>query len=170
MLHNVDMNLSEQQQASVKSWVEEGAGLAEVQRRLESEFSLKMTFLDTRFLVDDLKLSIHSAEPEKKPEEESEPESTPSPSGLVDESGQLAGGSPAAEGDGAVAVSLDEIAVPGTMVSGKVSFSDGVSARWFLDEGGRLGIDGGDPNYRPSDEDLVTFQGELQKLMHSKGF
>src|SRR5580693_2945528 len=59
------MNLTDEQKQRVKSWIEQGAKLGEIQNRLASELSIKLTYMDTRFLVDDLKLVPKDPEPPK---------------------------------------------------------------------------------------------------------
>ena len=46
---------------------------------------------------------------------------------------------PATQGD--VDVVVDSLAQPHAMVSGKVTFSDGKRATWYVDQMGRLGLD-----------------------------
>jgi hypothetical protein len=70
---------------------------------------------------------------------------------------------------GNVTVTMDQLAIPGTMVSGKVTFSDGETASWYLDQGGRLGLADAPPGYRPSEMDVMQFQSELQRLMRRAG-
>ena len=43
----------------------QGAKLSEIQTRLASEFGLKLTYMEVRFLVDDLKLTPKDPEPPK---------------------------------------------------------------------------------------------------------
>src|SRR5438309_8931155 len=50
------MNLDEAQRQKVAGWLEEGLKLSEIQKRLASEFGLSMTYMEMRFLLDDLKL------------------------------------------------------------------------------------------------------------------
>ncbi len=154
------MNLNAEQKSLLASWVAEGLGLAEVQRRLESEFGLRMTYMDVRFLIDDLEIEL--PEP-PKPAPTLEPD--PAPAGLE---GGL-GGPDSPRPDGGVSVDVDRIARPGALVSGSVNFSDGTQARWILDQTGRLALDGVSPDYRPSEEDMIGFQRELQKAMQKMG-
>jgi hypothetical protein len=51
------------------------------------------------------------------------------------------------------------------MVSGTVTFSDGMKALWLIDEMGRPSIDPDQPGYQPSEADLVSFQAELKGLL-----
>jgi len=141
--------LSEEQKQALAKWAEEGASIADLQRRLKDELSLSATYMDTRFVVLDLGLEI------QEPEEE-EAEEAPEP--VVEDE-------PQATGDGGVSVTVDEIAVPGAMVSGKVVFSDGEKAIWMLDQMGRPSLDPDTAGYRPSEEDIMDFQVKLRDIL-----
>ena len=56
------------------------------------------------------------------------------------------------------------------MASGSVTFSDGQQKKWTLDQFGRLGLSGGDEEYKPSDEDVVEFQKQLDSALRGKAF
>jgi hypothetical protein len=145
------MNLTEEQKATVLRWISEGAGPSDLQKRLKEEFQISLTYLETRLLADDLKLRFVEPEPEATaPEPEPEPEVLAAP--------------------GKVAVTIDQITRPGAMFSGRVTFSDGETAGWYLDQMGRLGLDASKPGYRPNQKDVMDFQVELEKLARSQGF
>ncbi len=59
---------------------------------------------------------------------------------------------------------------PGTMISGKVTFSDGENAAWYMDQTGRLGLDPSTIGYRPTERDVLAFQVELQRLARTQGY
>jgi hypothetical protein len=63
---------------------------------------------------------------------------------------------------------VDQLTRPGAVVSGKVTFSDGISAAWQLDQTGQLGLVPSQPGYRPPASDIEPFQvaleAELSKL------
>ena len=64
--------------------------------------------------------------------------------------------------DGETVVEISKLVRPGAAVSGSVKFASGVTAEWFLDQMGRLGLDavkGGEPTR----EDIAAFQQALQK-------
>lgn len=82
--------------------------------------------------------------------------------------GSLPAGAPGAAGG--VTVEIDRITRPGTVVSGAVTFSDGVSGKWALDQYGRLMLDTGTPGYKPSQTDVQDFQRELQMQLQRHGF
>ena len=146
------MSLTEDQRASISKWIEEGASLSDIQKRLKEEFQLSLTYLETRLLADDLKLRL------KEPERPIEPLPLPTP----DKAASAPGGK--------VSVTIDQITRPGAMVSGRTTFSDGQSAEWHLDQTGRLGLNPSTPGYRPSQQDVMDFQIELEKLARSQGF
>lgn len=146
-------DLSEDQVAKLHEWAAEGDQLADLQKRLKEEFSLNVTYMDMRFVALDLGVEIVSPEEEAKPEE---PETTASEANV---------GPPPVIPVGPVAVTVDQIATPGAMVSGRVRFSDGEAGRWMIDEMGRPSLDPDTANYQPTHEDLVAFQGELRKAL-----
>lgn len=152
------MNLTEEQRQRVTAWILQGAKLAEVQSRLQSEFGIKLTYMETRFLVDDLKLTPKDPEPPKVPESGG---ATGAKSPLKTE---------AAPAPGGVSVSVDQIARPGAVVSGKVTFSDGQKADWYLDQTGRLGVVPAQQGYKPSQSDVQEFQTALQSELAKMGF
>ncbi len=156
------MNLNDAQQKTVTEWVAGGLKLAEVQTRIASEFGLQLTYMEVRFLVDDLKLRLTDPEP---PKPVAPP--TPAPATAVPVA-EL----PALPEDtaGQVAVSVDKIARPGTMVSGNVTFSDGANAEWYLDQTGRLGVVPKVQGYKPTQADVLQFQAALEREMSKMGF
>ena len=148
------MNLDETQRKKVVAWIDEGLKLAEIQKRLETECGLRVTYLEVRFLVDDLKLKPKDPPPPPPPAVAAAPEAVEPPSAL-----------PAF---GKVSLSVDQLTRAGALVSGKVTFSDGKTAEWFLDQAGRLGVAPTDKGYKPAAADVQEFQlalqGEFQKL------
>lgn len=65
---------------------------------------------------------------------------------------------------------IDRITRPGTVVSGTVTFSDGVSGKWGLDQYGRLMLDTGQKGYQPSPADVQAFQRDLQVQLQRHGY
>ncbi len=155
------MTLTDEQKTSVTRWIEAGETLSEVQRKLREEFGIAATFMETRFLVDDLRLTLKSdPEPEPVDPAPSAPSDPQPPDEILPPPGS----------GGRVTVTMDQIARPDAMISGKVTFSDGEGASWYLDQSGRLGLDANTPGYRPSEADVMDFQAELQKLARTQGF
>ena len=161
------MELTEQQKAMVSAWVDEGCGLSEIQRRITSEFELRPTFMDVRFLILDLGLEIRdaAASAPKEPDavDGTQPGAAEAAAGHLppDEAGDVPGG---------VTVEVDRLIKPGALISGTVVFSDGMKATWMLDQTGRLALDPAQPGYRPGPEDIEGFQQALQKEMMKKGY
>jgi hypothetical protein len=160
------MNLTEEQRQRVAGWIDNGAKLAEIQNRLAAEFGIKLTYMEARFLVDDLKLTPKDPEPPKVVVPEAKPAgkppaAAPNPTAVEPP--------PSAIG-GKVSISVDQIARPGAIVSGKVTFSDGQTAEWYLDQTGRLGVVPKQTGYKPSAADVQDFQVVLQQEMAKLGF
>ena len=150
------MNLDETQQKKVTAWINEGLKLSEIQKRLETECGLRLTYLDVRLIVDDLKL---------KPKDPVLPPK-PLPAVTEEPAPTLA---PADAPAGKVSVSVDQLARPGALVSGKVKFSDGKSAEWILDQTGRLGLVPAEKGYKPAPADVQDFQIALQAELQKQG-
>lgn len=158
------MQLTDAQKQQVAQWIDSGAKLSEIQSRLDQELGLRMTYMDVRLLVDDMKLTPKDAEP-AVPEVKAEPEGAE-----VGAEADLPGEEAAPTGGGGVAVSVDQLARPGALVSGKVTFSDGQTAEWYLDQFGRLGMVPAQQGYRPPEQDVVEFQMALEKELMKRGF
>jgi hypothetical protein len=73
-------------------------------------------------------------------------------------------------GGSTLKLDVDRIMRPGTVVSGTVTFSDGVSGKWGLDQYGRLMLDTGQKGYQPSPADVQIFQRELQLHLQRQGY
>ncbi len=161
------MKLDDTQRQAVSQWISEGAKLSEIQNRLASELGIKLTYLEARFLVDDLKLTPKDPEPPKvvEPPPAAKPAlaANPLPAGEADEI-------PAPAGGGKVSVTVDQITRPGAIVSGKVTFSDGQVADWYLDQTGRLGVVPKQQGYKPSAADVQEFQLALQQEVAKLGY
>jgi len=143
------MQLSDEQKREVAGWIAAGAKLSEVQQRLAAELNVRMTYMEARLLVDDLKLV-----PQETKEREAKPAEQP-----VEP--------PAAQSR--VRVEVDSIQRPGALVSGKVTFSDGVTADWSLDQMGRFGMLPSQQGYKPSSDDLAEFRKALEGALARKG-
>ena len=69
--------MTDEQRQRVAAWIEQGAKLAEIQNRLASEFGITLTYMEARFLVDDLKLTPKDPEPPKSVVPEAKPAGKP---------------------------------------------------------------------------------------------
>lgn len=170
------MKLTSEQKETVAAWVAAGATLNEIQDRLKSELGVVLTFMDTRFLLSDLGLTLKPPAGEEEPSvkmDEELPERLAEAEGEyralaadADADAEAEAEDPAAPvGPARVHVTVDAVTLPGTMVSGKVTFSDGVKGGWYLDQMGQLGLTGIDRGYQPPEADVVAFQRELQRAL-----
>ena len=156
------MQLTEEQKQQVIRWIAGGQKLADVQRRLADEFDVRLTYMEARFLIDDLQLTPQDP-PEAAPKPAPAPASPGEPAGLAGPAD-----APAPAG-GTVALQVDEITKPGTLVSGTVTFSDGGKAAWYLDQTGRLGMNPEQEGYRPPEPDINEFQIALDRELTRLG-
>ncbi len=163
----------ESQKEQIRQWAAEGAGLSQIQRRIKDEFGIAMTYMDVRFLMLDLHADVRD-KPEPKPTEPAAP-----PVGDLPPDGAAAdapqdgdeGFTPPEMAGGNVKVELDRVVRAGAMASGSVTFSDGVTGSWYLDQMGRLGLTKvSKPGYQPTREDLASFQMELQNKLAGGGY
>jgi hypothetical protein len=162
------MNLDEGQRKKVADWVSQGLKLSEIQNRLASELGLRLTYMEVRMLVDDLKLVPKDVEPVKPGSPLTAAAPAPAPPG------QAAQEPPEPKDPGApasrVSVSVDHLARPGAVVSGKVTFTDGNRAEWYFDQTGQLKVLSSQPGYRPPPADLQEFQTALESELSRMGF
>ena len=164
------ITLTEVQKQAVKKWVQEGASLSDIQKRMASEFQLAMTYIDVRFLVIDLGLNLkEQAAPRAAAPADLGPVGAPAVPPAAKADLKAGRGAPGL-GLGGVSVELDRISRPGALVSGTATFSDGVTARWMLDQTGRLALDASQPGYRPSDADVQAFQETVSRKLQEQGF
>jgi len=175
------MSLSPDQNRAVAAWVAAGDNLSTVQKKLQDEFQVSMTYMDVRFLVDDLDLSLQDPASTADASDVSNPApppTTPSAAtgGANADDGSDADAVPepdalppaAADGAGAAAnvtVTLDPVTLlPGALASGSVRFSDGVTGKWMVDNYGRPGFtEISQPGYQPSPADAQAFIQELSR-------
>ena len=166
------MSLSEEQKNTVAKWFAAGEGLAEIQKRLSSEFGIDLTYLDVRLLVADLPQPSEPeppeqpAEPAESPDEQADTDVTEPPEAPeIPEEPE----NPETPAGGELSVVVDPLAPPGAIACGSVTFSDGTTGKWMLDQMGRLGLSGLPEGYRPSPEDGAQFQPKLLAALRAKG-
>ena len=155
------MQLTDEQKQKVTAWIAAGLKLSDVQQRLAEECDIRLTYMEARFLVDDLKVTPAEAAPSPQPP--TAPGAPAAPSALLPADAPP----PTATG---VAVSVDEITRPGAVVSGSVTFTDGGKAAWHLDQMGRLGMVPALEGYHPPPADVPEFQAALDRELQKLGF
>ena len=188
--------LTAEQKQQVAGWFAAGASLDEIQKRVKAEFGIHMTYLDVRLMVAELPQPVEpEPEPPCAPEAGAQHESAEG--GPVAGEADPPGGAPADSTGGAprpepppgapkrydldapdadegkavpdVSVSVDTVVDPRFFASGDVTFSDGVTAKWYVSQDGRLGIDKAPEGYRPSPTDGVIFQQRLMEELRNRG-
>lgn len=167
------MNLTPEQKQSVATWVAAGDNLSAVQKKLHDEFGLSMTYMDVRFLVDDLELTIKDAAPKADVNDVSK--AAPAPAAAEDADAADLGDEDLDDlppaGAGNVRITVDDVTLmPGAMASGTVTFSDGVTGKWVIDNYGRPGFtEVSQPGYRPNPADAQAFMQQLSSALQKKG-
>lgn len=154
------MNLSHEQKQTIAQRLADGKSIADIQRLITNEFGVAITFMETRFLLDDLNLDLKEEEPKPEPDDVVPAEAASSDMSASEET---------ALGNGSLSFDIDKIVRPGSAISGTVTFSDGVAAKWYVDQMGRLGLDPDQEGYQPSESDIQAFQTELQAKMQAPG-
>ncbi|MFP4351611.1 MAG: hypothetical protein ACLFRP_01115 [Puniceicoccaceae bacterium] len=160
------MNLEPSQKSALAQWVADGDSLPTIQEKLSSEFGIKLTFMETRFLVEDLDLDLVDSTPPSEEAGAAEPDTGSGDEPVDLEDAGFDGGA----GAGRVSVEIDKLTRPGAVVSGSVVFSDGKTATWLLDQMGQLRLMPAQEGYQPGDDDIQAFQTALQNELRKQGF
>jgi hypothetical protein len=111
--------------------------------------------------IDKAKEKLGLSKDESAPDAELEPEEA-----LAEDADDL----PPAGGN--VSVAVDKVTlIPGAVASGTVTFSDGVTGKWIIDQYGRPGFtEVSQPGYRPSPQDGQAFMQELSRSLQQRGY
>ena len=182
------MDLTPEQKDLVRAWAAQGESISGIQTRLASECGVHLSYMDTRFLLIDLSVSVAEknakkdpppapAAPEPEPDgygavpplpgEDAGAEAEPPP--FEDENslpGEGPGEAAPSPSGGSVQVDLARIQRPGFAASGSVTCSDGVKGEWGIDAYGRLALAFPDnKGYRPSPADQQAFMEKLRSLL-----
>lgn len=170
------MQLSDEQKQKVAAWLADGLSISDIQKKLGTDFGVSMTYMEVRFLIGDLKLQIVDKPAEHTPilgAKPAAPAPTPAPAPLPPGAAADPGALPEEAlppMTGNVKVSVDAITKSGALVSGQVSFSDGNTAAWHLDQTGRLGLVTKVAGYRPPQAEIIEFQAALQDELAKLGY
>jgi hypothetical protein len=75
-------------------------------------------------------------------------------------------------GAASVSVAVDNVTlIPGAVASGSVTFSDGVTGKWIIDQYGRPGFtEVSQKGYRPKPADAQAFMQELSRALQQRGY
>lgn len=144
------MQLTADQTATLKAWIDQGLSLSEIQKKISQDWGLALRYMDLRLLIDDLALSFPEPQVGPEPSEEKAKKEEPAL--------------------GTVAVELDPITSPSCLASGTVQFSDGATCKWQLDGLGRLAVIPHQKGYKPPADDMPRFQEALQSKLQNRLF
>lgn len=146
--------VTEEQLGLVRQWAGQGVDLNGIQKKLASECGVHMTYMDVRFLLLDHGIDI------ARPQEE-KPEKTPETAAPQEEAADRE--NPEGAPSGKPVVTLDDLQLPGALISGKVAFPGGAKGAWLIDQTGRFGWS--DLSGSPSPAEMQDFQVELTRLL-----
>ena len=167
----MDKALENQVKLFMAQALAEGKSLSDIQTLVNNEFSLNMTYMDIRILASTLDVDWQKVSP--APQSAAPAEKDPAPAAETEAPAEDTAEAedelpPMPQPSGKTLIDISKLARPGMMVSGSVTFANGSTAEWFLDNMGRLGLENlqGD---QPSQEDVqdfqITLQQELRKFM-----
>ena len=154
--------VSAEQLELVRQWASAGVDLNGIQKNLAAECGVHMTYMDVRFLLLDhgIEIAVPSAAPAPEPE-------APAPQAPAEPVESAPAPVPGAGQVGKPVVTLDELMLPGTLISGKVQFSSGTKGGWQIDQLGRFAWN--DLEGQPTPEELQAFQFELTQILSRGG-
>ena len=139
----------------VRGWAAEGVDLNGIQKRLVTECGVHLTYMDVRFLLLDNGIEIAATTVQKK---ETPKPAEPAPAASSEQSMAAPGAV-----SGKPKVTLDDLQLPGALISGKVEFPSGTRGAWMIDQMGRFAWN--DLSGTPTPEELQAFQMELTQLL-----
>ncbi len=190
------MSLTPEQKISVSLWVAAGDNLSAVQKKLTEQFKVSMTYREVRFLVDDLNLELKDPAPKVDASDVSKtpPPAAKAPVPSANPAGPASGAAePPSDADlaadaeaeladdglddlppgaSSVTVDVDKVTlIPGALAAGTVTFSDGVTGKWVIDQQYRPGFtEISKPGYRPTPADSQAFMQQLSAQLQKRGF
>lgn len=146
---------------AVRLWASQGIDLNGIQKQLAAEFDLHLTYMEVRFLLLDHNIEI--ARPQEQPTSAPAAEPTPQPEPAAQPSA-VPGRDPMT-GAGSVkpTLSLDDIQIPGTILSGKCEFPSGTKVAWQIDQMGRLDCSQVSGTMTPEEQQAFVF--ELRQIL-----
>jgi len=143
------MNIDERNRFIAQK-LNEGMSLSDLQKMLAKDHGINLKYLELRMLAAELQVNWDRQDPKIEPAKK-----TAVPD-LLAKDGKKAS---------RTEVSVSKLVRPGAVMSGDVTFASGASAEWTLDNYGRLGLKPAPGSEKPTEEDLVEFQTELQRKL-----
>jgi len=157
--HNIAMSakVNNEQLEMVRRWASYGVDLNGIQKNLAAECGVHLTYMEVRFLL--LDNGIEIARPQEKP--------APAPAPAAPEPPQQEPPLPQSAATPAAnvkpTVTIDDLQLPGTLISGKCSFPSGTNGAWQIDQMGRFGWT--ELNGTPTPVELQAFELELRGIL-----
>ena len=172
----------------IREKLNEGLSLSDVQKLLDSEYGMKMTYFELRMIVSTLDINWSNQEkkhtpvitpspapepPKQAPQQQNAPKAVANPAPLDDDDDNNDNESDDDDSDSSdnsgTQITMDDVPIPGAVMSGHVVFASGASGKWVFNRMGQLGLAELDEgSEKPSQEDLMLFQQELQAMMQAK--
>lgn len=149
--------VSNEQLDMVRRWASYGVDLNGIQKNLAAECGVHMTYMEVRFLLLDHNIEI--ARPQEKPTPEPAAAPAPAPAPAPEPAPTPAAPTAAVK----PTVTLDDLQLPGTLLSGKCSFPSGTQGSWQIDQMGRFGWS--QLSGTPTPVELQAFEIELRSIL-----
>lgn len=124
--------INTEQLEMVRLWASQGIDLNGIQKNLVAECGVHLTYMEVRFLLLDHGIEIarpqEAPKPAPAPQPQAEQPAAPAPAAAP-----MTGAAPVKP-----TMSLDDIQIPGTILSGKCEFPSGTKVAWQIDQMGQL--------------------------------
>ncbi len=124
--------INTEQLEMVRLWASQGIDLNGIQKKLVAECGVHLTYMEVRFLLLDHGIEIarqqEAPKPAPAPQPQAEQPAAPAPA-----ADPMTGAAPVKP-----TMSLDDIQIPGTILSGKCEFPSGTKVAWQIDQMGQL--------------------------------
>lgn len=124
--------INTEQLEMVRLWASQGIDLNGIQKNLVAECGVHLTYMEVRFLLLDYGIEIarqqEAPKPAPAPQPQAEQPAAPAPA-----ADPMTGAAPVKP-----TMSLDDIQIPGTILSGKCEFPSGTKVAWQIDQMGQL--------------------------------
>lgn len=141
----------------VRLWASQGIDLNGIQKNLVTECGLHLTYMEVRFLLLDHGIEIAQAQPEPAPAPAPVPQPAP-PAQSAPAADPMTGAAPVKP-----TMSLDDIQIPGTILSGKCEFPSGTKVSWQIDQMGQLNCSQLAGTMTPEEQQAFVF--ELRQIL-----
>ena len=138
----------------VRLWASQGIDLNGIQKNLVAECGVHLTYMEVRFLLLDHGIEIAQPQESPKPAPAPAPEPEPEPA----PADPMTGAAPVKP-----TMSLDDIQIPGTILSGKCEFPSGTKVAWQIDQMGQLNCTQLSGTMTPEEQNAFVF--ELRQIL-----